>query len=108
MDTSSRCFVSGPCSGERRFENYRSTDVDSTLAIESLAESAGELSERTSQRKRTSKSVLVIKLLGVLGGKGLPSSAAAPDIGIWRAAASGNTEAIKQHLLILARSKCPS
>ena len=42
--------------------------------------------------------ILATALSSVLGLTGLPSAAAAQDVDIWKAAASGNIEAIKQHL----------
>jgi len=47
--------------------------------------------------KKANAWILVIVLL-VLCGQTKKSAAAAPDIDIWKAAASGNMEAIKQHL----------
>jgi hypothetical protein len=48
--------------------------------------------------KRSSTSLLATALLAVLAWTALPSAAAEPDLDVWRAAASGDLEAIKQHL----------
>ncbi|MBN2130683.1 MAG: ankyrin repeat domain-containing protein [Sedimentisphaerales bacterium] len=47
--------------------------------------------------KKMNSWIIVIALL-VVCGQTATSAAAAPDVDIWRAAASGNIEAIKQHL----------
>ena len=48
--------------------------------------------------KRMIALVLAMALLAELGLTGLQSTAAAPDLDIWKAAASGDIEAIKLHL----------
>ncbi len=48
--------------------------------------------------KRMIALVLAMALLAELGLTGLQSAAAAPDLDIWKAAASGDIEAIKLHL----------
>ena len=57
----------------------------------------GGPSERNFLMNRTGTFILAMALLAVPGLTGLRSGAAPPDLDIWKAAASGNIEAVKQH-----------